>query len=104
MVETHWDELRGKRARYSDETWELTGDVDVAQNGESIGVEAREADDVRHRTATLYFDLANQADSLNPGALREHFDRLERTEDGLFLVAKAEGRTYRYELRRHMYE
>jgi hypothetical protein len=100
MVESHWVELRGQELRYADDTWELTGDVDVLESGELLGVEARQADDVRHGTATLYFGLDSPTESLNQGALGEHFDRLERTRNGHHLVVKKEARTYRYELQR----
>ena len=100
MEETRWEELRGKEIRYSDRTWELTGDVDVRESGELLAVEARRVDDVRHETATLYFGLETLDDSLNPGDLGEHFDRLERTKTKQYLVVKKEPRTYRYELQR----
>lgn len=104
MVEPRWAELRGKELRYRDHTWELTGDVDVRRNGELLAVRARQVDDVRHRTATLYFGLDNPPAALNPGNLGEHFDRLERTDDEIMLVVKKERRTYRYELQRLQYE
>lgn len=104
MVEAHWEDLRGKELRYSDHTWELTGDVDVRESGDLVGVEAQQADDVRHRTATLYFGLDTPTDSLNPGDLGDHFDKLERTGDNQYLVIKKERRTYRYVLQRLEYE
>ncbi|WP_336036968.1 hypothetical protein [Halobacterium yunchengense] len=104
MVESRWEELRGKELRYRDGTWELTGDVDVRRSGASLAVEARQADDVRHGTATLHFGVDEETDSLNPGNLGVHFDRLERTADGQFLVVKTAGRTYRYELQRVEYD
>lgn len=100
MVESTWPEIAGKRLRYHDRTWELTGDVDVQNTGELLGVEARQADDVRRSPATLYFGLERQSDSLNPGNLGEHFDRLERTDDKHVLVVEKAGRTYRYVLQR----
>lgn len=103
MVETRWEDLRGRELRYLDHTWELTGKVDIRESGELLAVEATQADDVRHRTAILYFDVLG-ADSLNPGQVGDQFDRLERTEDGQYLVVRREGRTYRYELRRLEYE
>ena len=104
MVESIWPELQGREIQYRDRTWVLTGDVDVRENGELLAVEARERDDVRQRTATLYFGLDDHTDSLNPGDLGEHFDRVERTRNRQHLVVKKEQRTYRYELRRLEYE
>lgn len=104
MVEQHWDDLRGKRLRYRDHTWELTGDVDVLETGELLAVEAGQQDDVRYGAATLYFDLTDPPDSLNPGDMGTHFDRLERTGDAQYLVVKREPRTYRYELQRMAYK
>jgi hypothetical protein len=100
MVESHWEDLRGRELRYRDHTWELTGDVDVRESGELLAVEARQTDDVRHGTATLYFALEPPTDSLNPGNLGDHFDRLERTGNTQYLVVKKERRTYRYVLQR----
>lgn len=100
MVESHWEDLRGKELRYRDHTWELTGDINVRESGELLAVEARQVDDVRHGTVTLYFGLEIPTDSLNPGNLGDHFDRLERTGNNQYLVIKKERRTYRYELQR----
>lgn len=103
MVETRWENLRGRELRYLDHTWKLTGNVDIRKSGELLAVEATQSDDVRHRRATLYFGVRG-ADSLNPKEVGDHFDRLERTDDGQHLVVKREGRTYRYELQRLEYE
>lgn len=100
MVETHWPELEGKELRYRDRAWSLTGDVDIRETGELIAVEATRVDDVRHGTASLYFGLQTPRKSLNPGMLVDHFDKLERVNDEMYLVVKTEGRTYRYELQR----
>jgi hypothetical protein len=100
MVETHWSELRGKRLRYRDRTWELTGDVEVRASGDQLAVEARQADDVRRGRALLHFGIVDGTDSLNPGNLGDHSDRLERTDSGQHLVVGKGSRTYRYELRR----
>ena len=100
MVESTWPELGGKELRYRDHTWELTGEVDVRDRGELLAVAARQADGVGHDRATLYFDIADPPDSLNPGNLGAYFDRIERTPDGTFLVVKKERRTYRYVLQR----
>lgn len=104
MVESHWEDLRGKELRYGDHTWKLTGDVDVQGSGELLAVEAQQRDDVRHPTAILYFSLATPTDSLNPGNLGEHFDELEWVGDDPYLVVKKETKTYRYELQRLEYE
>lgn len=104
MVESHWAELGGKEVRYRDRTWTLTGTADVRERGELLAVEARQADDVRARTATLYFGIEDAPDSLNPGSLGDHFDSLERTGGRQHLVVKTAGRTYRYDLQRLDYE
>ncbi|MFB6159755.1 MAG: hypothetical protein ABEJ61_01105 [Haloferacaceae archaeon] len=104
MVERHWEDLRNEEVRHGDERWTLTGDVDVRKSGDVLAVEATQAGDVRHGTATLYFDIDDPPDSLNPGALGEHFDRIERTQRHQYLVVKTEGRTYRYELQRLEHE
>ena len=104
MVETHWEDLRGKELRYLDHTWALTGDVDVRDSGDLLAVEATQVDDVRRERATLYFGIEDPPDSLNPGDLGDQFDRLEREGDHQYLVVKKEGRTYRYELRRLEHE
>lgn len=100
MVQSHWDDLRDRELRYRDRTWELTGDIDVRESGALLAVEARQTDDVRQSTATLYFELENPPDSLNPGDIGTHFDRLERAGNHQRLVVKGDHRTYRYELRR----
>lgn len=104
MVEDTWEELAGKRLQYADRTWELTGSVDVRGTGERVELEAKEVNDVRHRRAALRFVTRTPSDSLNPGNLGEHFDRLERDGDVQTLVVKKGGRTYRYELRGLEYE
>jgi hypothetical protein len=104
MVESNWAELGGKEVRYHDRTWALTGTVDVRERGELLAVEARQADDVRGRTATLYFGIEDAPDSLDPGSLGDHFDSLERTGSRRHLVVKTAGRTYRYDLQRLDYE
>lgn len=98
MVEARWPELEGKELRYAGHRWALTGEVDVRSTGELLAVEARQLDDVRHRTATLRFGLERPPASLNPGVLGDHFDRLERDDDGYVLVVKSEPRVYRYAL------
>jgi hypothetical protein len=103
MVEQHWDTLRGRELRYQDHTWELTGDVTIRDRGELLGVEARQADAVRHRDATLYFANARRPESLNPGNIGEYFHRLEMTGGARDLVVKNGHRSYRYRLQRLEY-
>jgi hypothetical protein len=104
MVDTRWEDIRGMELRYHDHTWELTGDVDVLEDGGLLAVEARQADDVRSRTGRLHFDLESPTASLNPGDLGDQFDRLERTRDGQYLVVETGRQTYRYVLRRLAFE
>lgn len=104
MVESHWEDLRGKRLRYRDGTWELTGDVDVLRDGTVVAVEATRTDGSRHEDARLYFGVEDPPDSLNPGSLGDHFDSLVRDGDEQFLRVKAPGRIYRYELQRIEYQ
>ena len=104
MARFRWSDLDGKELRYRDHAWELTGDVDVREQGELLAVEARQTDDVAHPTATLRFVLSADGDSLNPGNLGAHFDRLERTDEGQFLLVRKERRTYRYALRGLTYD
>lgn len=98
MVETEWPELGGKTVTYHDHTWELTGSVDVQDTGELLAVEAKQVDDVKQPAGTLRFGCGDRSPSLNPGDLGEHFDRLERTRSGHYLVVSKDPRTYRYEL------
>ena len=98
MTEQEWPELGGKELRYDDHTWELTGTVDVRGTGEVLEAEARQSDDVRHRIATLRFNLQNPPTSLNPGNLGDHFDELDRRGDRHLLIVKKASRTYRYAL------
>lgn len=100
MVELHWADLGGEQVRYLDDTWELTGDVDVRERGELLAAGARQVDDVRHGSATLYFRLRDPPDSPNPGNPDVQFERLEREGDAEVLVVRGARRTYRYELHR----
>lgn len=104
MVETYWGLLDGAEVRYNDDTWELTGDVDVRKEGAVLAVDGRSKGDVRHQAATLFFGVDEAPDSLNPGNIAEHFDRLERTTSRQYLLVKTEGRRYRYELERMEYD
>ena len=98
MVDVHWEAVRGEELRYQDHTWELTGDVDVRGSGDRLRVRAKQADDVKHETATLQFGLADGGSSLNPGDLGDVTARLEPEGDRYYLVVEKEPRTYRYEL------
>jgi len=100
MVEMHWDDLRGREVRYRDDVWELTGDVDVTDDGTHLVLTAKQVHDVRHPMAELHFDVQNPPDALNPGDMRDQFDSLERSGGSQYLVVKREGRTYRYKLQR----
>jgi hypothetical protein len=104
MVESHWEGLRDRELRYRDRTWRLSGDLDVRSEGRLLAVEAKRADGHRGERARLYFGVEDDANSLNPGAMGEHFDRLERSSDGHHLVVATPGRTYRYELQRVEFE
>ena len=104
MVKTHWEDLRGRDLRYSEKTWELTGDLEVRENGELLAVEARRTDDVRHETAILYFGMENPTHSLNPGNLGEHFNSIERRGNDHYILVKKEQRTHQYKLKRMRYE
>ncbi|MFW5905481.1 MAG: hypothetical protein ACOCUO_01385 [archaeon] len=55
MVETELPELDGVEVEYGDHTWELTGMVDVRGTGESLEVNAKQADDVRGNEVDLRF-------------------------------------------------
>lgn len=100
MVDAHWEDLRGRQLRYGDDVWELTGDLEIRESGRSLAVEARRTEDVRQPKATLFFDVTTPENSLNPGDLGEHFDRIERRRGEQQILVKREGRTYRYELHR----
>lgn len=104
MVETEWPELAGVELRYLDRTWQLTGTVDVVQNGELLAVEVTRVDGVRHEGATLYFSLEGGPGSLNPGNLGDHFDRLERDSDEQRIIVRKGTETYRYDLKRMEYD
>lgn len=102
MVETHWDDIRGRSLRYDDHSWELTGDVAVRNRGELVVVEARQTDGSKHHRAALHFDTATAGESLNPGNLGDYIHQLEPGDDHA-LVVKTNGRRYRYVLNRIEY-
>ncbi|WP_440992048.1 hypothetical protein [Haloarchaeobius baliensis] len=100
MVETHWDDLRGRTVRFNGDRWELTGDVELRQSGALLALDARKLDDIRHEAAVLHFGVADTAQSLNPGSLGDHFDSIEQSPDAERLVVTEGARRYRYELQR----
>jgi len=103
MVESNLEDVRGKRLRYQGYSWELTGDVDVLDDGAVLAVDARQVDTVPRDDARLYFGIENPPGSLNPGDLGEHFDSLVSEGDEQALRIKKPGRTYLYELQRLEY-
>jgi hypothetical protein len=98
VTETHWPTLRGERIRYGDGTWELTGDVTLREDGELLALAARRTGDVRRERATLYFDVEESGESLNPGALTDCTADLDRTGGRRRLLVGTGRRTYRYGL------
>lgn len=104
MVEITLPVLAGKEVRYGDDTWELTGVVEVGGTGEYLEAEAEQVDDVRHRTARLHFGLENPPASLNPGNVGDYFEQLQREGDEYHLLVKTDERTYRYGLNSVGYE
>lgn len=98
MVEAHWEGVRGEELRFSDDTWELTGDVDVRGSGELVHARAKQVDSVKHGEADLQFGVADAGGSLNPGGFDDVTARVERDGDRSYLVVERDPRTYRYEL------
>lgn len=96
MREYVWGELSGEKVQYSDQTWEMTGDVEVRRDGELLAVAVVAADDVRHGAAMIDFSLGELSPSPNPGQLDRHFVRIERTKSNVYLVMSDGVRTYRY--------
>jgi hypothetical protein len=98
MVEAHAPELDGERIRYNDDTWELTGTIDVKQNGNRIHARAKKPERVRKNAGTLNFTLTEPPASLNPGNLGEFSCELEQAETVSTLVIVRNQRTDRYTL------
>lgn len=98
MVEAHLPELEGERIRYSDDTWEFTGTIDVKRNGDLIHAKAKKPDRVRGNSGTLSFTLANPPASLNPGNLGEFQCELQQGTDGPTLVIDRNHTADRYNL------
>ncbi|OIB56094.1 hypothetical protein [Natrialba sp. SSL1] len=98
MVEQHFPALEGERVQYSGDTWELTGEIDIKQNGDLIHATARTPDRVRGSTSLLGFSLESPPASLNPGNPGELTGELEQTDAGYELVVHRPHGTTRYKL------
>lgn len=98
MADAQWEDVRGEELRYRDDTWELTGEVDVRGTGDSLRARARQVHDVKHQHATLQFGVVGQGDSLNPGDLDDVTARLDLEDGRYHLIVEKDPRTYRYEL------
>ena len=98
MVEVHRPELEGERVRYRNDTWELTGTIDVRRNGDVVHTGARKADRVRGNAGRLSFTLADPPSSLNPGNLGEFQCDLQQGNEGAVLVINRDHTTDRYRL------
>lgn len=104
MAKTHVETLEGERLRYNDDTWELTGDLDVRQNGETIRATARKPDRVRGNAATLRFSLQDPPASLNPGNLGEFDAELKVIENRQYIVIIRNHATNHYRLKNLSYD
>lgn len=104
MVEIEKPELAGETLRYRDNTWELTGTIEVKRNGETIHAKARRADRVRGDAGTLSFTLQDSTASLNPGNPGEFNVELEQLEDGQYLVVRRDHATTDYRLTSLQYD
>ncbi|ADD07281.1 uncharacterized protein Nmag_3739 (plasmid) [Natrialba magadii ATCC 43099] len=98
MVEQHLPALEGERVQYSGDTWELTGEIDIKQNGELIHAKARTPDRVRGSTSLLGFTLESPPASLNPGNPGNLSGELEQNDTGYELVVRRPHATTRYRL------
>ena len=98
MVEIEKPELEGESVRYRDNTWELTGRLDVQRNGELIQAKARKSSRVRGNPGTFSFSLEDSSASLNPGNPGEFDVELQRLDDGYHLVVHRNHATSRYRL------
>ena len=104
MVELSVPELEGARLRYNDDTWELTGTVDVKQNGALIQARARKPDRVRGSTGRLKFVLETPPASLNPGNPGEFSCEITTGDEGAVLVITRGGQADRYTLAKMTYD
>ena len=104
MVEVDVPELGGEQLRYNNDTWELTGTMDVMQNGELPQAEAKKPDRIRGSTGWLKFSLDTPPASLNPGNLSEFNCELTEGDDGYVLEITREQRADRYRLTKLRYD
>lgn len=98
MVEMHVTALDGAELRYGGNTWQLTGDVEVTQNGESIRIFARQSERVRGTTGVLKFTLTDGSTSLNPGNLEDLSVTLSVDGEDYHLVVDRDHDTSRFVL------
>ncbi len=104
MVELAVPELEGVQVRYNDDTWELTGTVEVKRNGELFEAQAKKPNRVRGSTGRLKFVLDTPPASLNPGNPGE-FDCEVTEDDGEYRLTISRDRgTDRYSLTKLRYE
>ncbi len=104
MVELSAPELEGAQLRYNDDTWELTGTIEVKQNGALIQAQARKPDRVRGSTGRLKFVLESPPASLNPGNPGEFSCEITKNDDGHGLVVTRGGQADRYSLAKMTYD
>ena len=104
MVEVAVPELEGARLRYNDDTWELTGTIEVKRNGELIEASARKPDRVRGSGGRFTFVLDSPPASLNPGNLGAFSCELTKGEREYGLTITRDGRTDRYGLKKMAYK
>ena len=104
MVEIAVPELEGVRIRYNDDTWELTGGIDVRRNGELIRAQAKKPDRVRGSTGRLTFVLDTPPASLNPGSPGEFSCEITTSDGEHELVITRDDRTDRYRLLKITYD
>ena len=104
MVELAVPELEGVQFRYNDDTWELTGTVDVKRNGELVEARGKKPDRVRGSTGRFKFVLDTPPASLNPGNPGEFDFAVTKDESGCELTVTRGGRTDRYSLKKMRYD
>ncbi len=104
MVETQFNQLTGARIRYNDDTWELTGDITIKQNGAVLEAEAHKPDRVRKSRGILRFQLQNPPASINPGNPGEFDIDIETTGGETILVLERSHASDRYAVKSLRYE
>jgi len=104
MVELAVPELEGVQVRYNDDTWELTGIVEVKQNGELIEARAKKPNRVRGSTGRLKFVLDTPPASLNPGNPGDFDCEITKGDGGHALTITRNGRPDRYSLEKLRYD